>query len=127
MTIVMMTFIPCGAKLPIIAFRRCIFHGAWWVAPGTYLKGMVAVTSFGTRMSEGDPHRSLWNCPDVTWRDLEVYRPCERRAESVRKIGTVILLATIFIWFTSGFGRKKGTSPCSMGCKLDGQLNIASK
>ena len=117
MTIMTTTFIPCGAKLPIIAlFAGALFGGASWVAPSAYFVGIAAIIFSGiilkkTRMFAGDPapfvmELPAYHMPTVT----NVLRSMWERGWSfIKKAGTVILLSTIFIWFTSSFGFVDGS------------------
>ena len=112
MTIMTTTFIPCGAKLPIIAlFAGAIFGGAPWVAPSAYFVGIAAIICSGiilkkTKMFAGDPapfvmELPAYHVPTV----LNVLRSMWERGWSfIKKAGTIILLSTIFVWFTSRFG-----------------------
>lgn len=112
MTIMTTTFIPCGAKLPIIALiAGALFDGAWWVAPSAYFVGIAAIIVSGiilkkTRMFAGDPAPFVMELPAYHWPTVgNVLRSMWERGWSfIKKAGTVILLSTIFIWFTSSFG-----------------------
>ncbi len=112
MTIMTTSFIPCGAKLPIIALLAgALFQGAWWVAPSAYFVGIAAVICSGiilkkTRMFAGNPAPFVMELPAYHWPTAgNVLRSMWERGWSfIKKAGTVILLAAIFIWFTSGFG-----------------------
>ena len=117
MTIMTTPFIPCGAKLPIIAlFAGALFGGASWVAPSAYFVGIAAIIFSGiilkkTKMFAGDPapfvmELPAYHMPTVT----NVLRSMWERGWSfIKKAGTVILLSTIFIWFTSSFGFVDGS------------------
>lgn len=117
MTIMTTTFIPCGAKLPIIAlFAGAIFGGAPWVAPSAYFVGIAAIICSGiilkkTKMFAGDPapfvmELPAYHVPTV----LNVLRSMWERGWSfIKKAGTVILLSTIFIWYTSTYGFEGGS------------------
>ena len=112
MTIMTTTFIPCGAKLPIIALMAgAVFGGAWWVAPSAYFIGVAAVIVSGimlkkTKMFAGDPapfvmELPAYHAPTV----INVLRSMWERAWSfIKRAGTVILLASILIWFLKSFG-----------------------
>lgn len=112
MTIMTTTFIPCGAKLPIIAlFAGALFGGASWVAPSAYFIGIAAVVCSGiilkkTSMFAGDPAPFVMELPAYHMPTISnVLRSMWERGWSfIKKAGTVILLSTIFIWFTSSFG-----------------------
>ncbi len=112
MTIITTTFIPCGAKLPIIALiAGALFGGASWVAPSAYFVGIAAIICSGiilkkTRMFAGDPAPFVMELPAYHMPTIgNVLRSMWERGWSfMKKAGTVILLSTIFIWFTSSFG-----------------------
>ena len=116
MTIMTTTFIPCGAKLPIIALiAGALFDGASWVAPSAYFAGIAAIICSGiilkkTRMFAGDPAPFVMELPAYRMPTAgNVIRSMWERGWSfIKKAGTVILLSTIFIWFTSGFGITDG-------------------
>lgn len=112
MTIITTTFIPCGAKLPVIALiAGAFFHNAWWVSWSAFFVGIGAVICSGiilkkTKMFAGDPapfvmELPAWHMPTAG----NVLRSMWERGWSfIRKAGTIILLSTIFIWFTTYFG-----------------------
>lgn len=112
MTIMTTTFIPCGAKLPIIAlFAGALFGGASWVAPSAYFVGIAAIICSGiilkkTKMFAGDPAPFVMELPAYHMPTvINVLRSMWERGWSfIKKAGTVILLSTIFVWFTSSFG-----------------------
>ena len=112
MTIMTTTFIPCGAKLPIIAlFAGALFGGASWVAPSAYFVGIAAIICSGiilkkTKMFVGDPAPFVMELPAYHMPTVSnVLRSTWERGWSfIKKAGTVILLSTIFVWFTSSFG-----------------------
>jgi len=112
MTIMTTTFIPCGAKLPIIALiAGALFQDAWWVAPSAYFVGIAAIVCSGiilkkTRMFSGDPAPFVMELPAYHWPTLvNVLRSMWERGWSfIKKAGTIILLSTIFVWFASSFG-----------------------
>lgn len=117
MTIMTTTFIPCGAKLPIIALiAGALFGGAWWVAPSAYFVGIAAIVVSGiilkkTKMFSGDPAPFVmelpqYHLPTVT----NVLRSMWERGWSfIKKAGTIILLSTIVLWFLQGFGFEDGS------------------
>lgn len=117
MTIMTTTFIPCSAKLPIIALiAGALFGGAWWVAPSAYFIGVFAIIVSGimlkkTKMFSGDPAPFVMELPAYHWPTVgNVLRSMWERGWSfIKKAGTVILLATIFVWFTSSFGWTNGS------------------
>lgn len=112
MTIMTTTFIPCGAKLPIIALiSGALFGGAWWVAPSAYFVGIAAIVCSGiilkkTKMFSGDPAPFVMELPAYHWPTVSnILRSMWERGWSfIKKAGTIILLSAIFIWFTSNFG-----------------------
>ena len=112
MTIMTTTFIPCGAKLPIIAMiASALFNGAWWVAPSAYFIGILAIIVSGimlkkTKMFAGDVAPFVMELPAYHMPTLDnIYRSTYERSSSfIKKAGTVILLASIVIWATSHFG-----------------------
>ncbi len=112
MTIMTTTFIPCGAKLPIIALiAGALFDGASWVAPSAYFVGIAAIICSGiilkkTKLFAGDPAPFVMELPAYHLPTVgNVLRSMWERGWSfIKKAGTVILLSTIFIWFTSSFG-----------------------
>lgn len=112
MTIITTTFIPCGAKLPIIALiAGALFNGAWWVAPSAYFIGIAAIICSGiilkkTKMFAGDPAPFVMELPAYHMPTvLNVLRSMWERGWSfIKKAGTIILLSTIVIWFTTYFG-----------------------
>ena len=117
MTIMTTTFVPCSAKLPIIALiAGALFDGAWWVAPSAYFIGVFAIIVSGimlkkTKMFSGDPAPFVMELPAYHWPTVgNVLRSMWERGWSfIKKAGTVILLATIFVWFTSSFGWENGS------------------
>ena len=112
MTIITTTFIPCSAKLPIIALiAGALFGGAWWVAPSAYFIGIAAIIVSGiilkkTKMFAGDPAPFVMELPSYHWPTVgTIFRSMWERGWSfIKKAGTIILLSTIFVWFTSNFG-----------------------
>ena len=112
MTIMTTTFVPCGAKLPIIALiAGALFGGAWWVAPSAYFVGIGAIICSGiilkkTKLFTGDPAPFVMELPAYHWPTVgNVLRSMWERGWSfIKKAGTVILLSTIVIWFTTYFG-----------------------
>jgi len=112
MTIMTTTFIPCGAKLPIIALiASALFGGAWWVAPSAYFIGIAAIIVSGimlkkTKMFAGDPAPFVMELPAYHWPTVgNVLRSMWERGWSfIKKAGTIILLSSIVIWAGSCFG-----------------------
>ena len=112
MTIMTTTFIPCGAKLPIIGLiAGALFGGAWWVAPSAYFVGIAAIICSGiilkkTKLFAGDPAPFVMELPAYHWPTVgSVLRSMWERGWSfIKKAGTIILLSTIVVWFTTYFG-----------------------
>lgn len=112
MTIMTTTFIPCGAKLPIIALiAGALLGGAWWVSPSAYFVGICAIIISGimlkkTRMFAGDPAPFVMELPAYHLPTLNniLKSMWERGWSFIKKAGTIILLATILVWFLSGYG-----------------------
>jgi ferrous iron transport protein B len=112
MTIMTTTFIPCSAKLPIIALiAGALFGGTWWVAPSAYFIGITAIICSGvilkkTKMFAGDVAPFVMELPAYHWPTvINILRSMWERGWSfIKKAGTIILMATIFVWFASGFG-----------------------
>ena len=117
MTIMTTTFIPCGAKVPFIAMiAGAIFGGSAWVSTSAYFIGMAAIVISGimlkkTKMFAGEPAPFVMELPAYHWPTLgNVLRSMWERGWSfIKKAGTIILLSTIFVWFTSYFGWVDGT------------------
>lgn len=117
MTIMTTTFIPCGAKLPFIAMiAGAIFGGAWWVAPIAYFMGMAAIIISGimlkkTRPFSGEPAPFVMELPAYHMPTVgKVLRSMWERGWSfIKKAGTIILISTILVWFTTYFGFVDGT------------------
>ena len=116
MTIMTTTFIPCGAKLPIIALiAGALFDGAWWVAPSAYFVGIAAIIVSGiilkkTKMFAGDPAPFVMELPAYHMPTVSnVLRSMWERCSSfIKKAGTIILLATILVWVLMHFGWSDG-------------------
>ena len=112
MTIMTTTFIPCGAKVPFIGMiAGALFGGSAWVSTSAYFIGMAAIIISGimlkkTKMFAGDPAPFVMELPAYHWPTLgNVLRSMWERGWSfIKKAGTIILLSTIFVWFTSRFG-----------------------
>ena len=117
MTIMTTTFIPCGAKVPFISMiAGAIFGGSAWVATSAYFIGMAAIVISGillkkTRMFAGEPAPFVMELPAYHWPTPgNVLRSMWERGWSfIRKAGTIILLSTILVWFTSRFGWLDGS------------------
>ena len=112
MTIMTTTFIPCGAKVPFIAMiAGALFGGSPWVSTSAYFIGMAAIIVSGimlkkTKMFAGEPAPFVMELPAYHWPTLSnVLRSMWERGWSfIKKAGTIILLSTIFVWFTTYFG-----------------------
>ncbi len=112
MTIMTTTFIPCGAKLPIIALiSAALFNNTWWVAPSAYFLGIAAIIISGiilkkTKIFAGDPAPFVMELPAYHWPTVgNVARSVwERGSSFIKKAGTIILLSSIIIWAGSSFG-----------------------
>ncbi|NBJ94073.1 ferrous iron transport protein B [Parablautia muri] len=117
MTIMTTTFVPCGAKLPIIALiAGALFGGAWWVAPSAYFVGIAAIICSGiilkkTKMFAGDPAPFVMELPAYHMPTAgNVLRSMWERGWSfMKKAGTIILLSTIVLWFLMSFGWMDGS------------------
>ncbi|MFR7592759.1 MAG: ferrous iron transport protein B [Longibaculum sp.] len=112
MTIITTTFIPCSAKLPIIALiSGALFGGASWVAPSAYFIGMIAIVVSGiilkkTKLFAGDPAPFVMELPAYHFPSIShvLKSAWERGWSFIKKAGTIILLSTMIVWFTSYFG-----------------------
>ncbi|MCL2265574.1 MAG: ferrous iron transport protein B [Treponema sp.] len=112
MTIITTTFIPCAAKLPVIALiAGALFNGAWWVAPSAYFTGIAAIICSGvilkkTKMFAGNTAPFVMELPSYHLPTVSnILRSMWERGWSfIKKAGTVILIASIFVWFASNFG-----------------------
>ena len=117
MTIMTTTFIPCGAKVPFIAMiAGALFGGSPWVSTSAYFVGMAAIIISGimlkkSKLFAGDPAPFVMELPAYHWPTLgNVLRSMWERGWSfIKKAGTIILLSTIFVWFTTYFGVVDGT------------------
>lgn len=117
MTIMTTTFIPCGAKLPIVALiAGAMFGGAWWVAPSAYFVGIAAIVISGvmlkkTKLFAGDVAPFVMELPAYHMPTIgNLLRSMWERGWSfIKKAGTIILLATVLIWFGSNFGWSGGS------------------
>ncbi len=130
MTIMTTTFIPCGAKLPIIALiATALFDGAWWVAPSAYFVGIAAIIISGimlkkTKMFAGDPAPFVMELPAYHWPTVgNVLRSMWERGWSfIKKAGTIILLSSIIIWAGSCFGTVDGSFTFSTEMELENSV-----
>ena len=117
MTVMTTTFIPCGAKLPIIALiASALFRKASWVAPSAYFLGMAAIIISGiilkkTKMFAGEPAPFVMELPAYHWPTLtNILRSMWERGWSfIKKAGSIILLSSIVIWLGSTFGWTDGS------------------
>lgn len=116
MTIMTTTFIPCGAKLPIIALiSGALFADAWWVGPSAYFIGIAAIICSGillkkTKLFSGNPAPFVMELPTYhfpSWKNV-LMSTWERGSSFIKKAGTIILLSTIVVWFLSRFGFVQG-------------------
>lgn len=116
MTIITTTFIPCGAKLPVISLiAGALLGGAWWAAPCAYFIGIAAIVISGiilkkTKPFAGDPAPFVMELPAYHMpTPLNVLRSMWERGWSfIKKAGTVILLSSVILWFLQGFGFENG-------------------
>ena len=128
MTIMTTTFIPCGAKMPFIAMiAGALFGGSAWVATSAYFMGMAAIIISGiilkkTKMFAGDPAPFVMELPAYHWPTVgNVLRSMWERGWSfIKKAGTIILLSTILVWFTTYFGFVDGSLPA---CCAEDQID----
>ncbi len=130
MTIMTTTFMPCGAKLPIIALiATALFDGAWWVAPSAYFLGIAAIVVSGillkkTKMFAGDPAPFVMELPAYHLPTVSnVLRSMWERGWSfIKRAGTIILLASIIIWAGSVFGVVDGSFCFSVDMELEDSI-----
>ena len=130
MTIMTTTFIPCGAKLPIIALiAGALFDGASWVSPSAYFVGVAAIIISGiilkkTKMFAGDPAPFVMELPAYHWPTVSnVLRSMWERGWSfIKKAGTIILLSTIILWFLMSFGWIDGSFTMLEAEQLDASI-----
>ena len=116
MTIMTTTFVPCGAKLPIIAMiAGAFFNNSGWVATSSYFVGIAAIICSGiilkkTKMFAGEPAPFVMELPAYHWPTVgNILRSMWERGWSfIKKAGTIILLSTIVLWFLMGFGWENG-------------------
>ncbi len=130
MTIMTTTFVPCGAKLPIIALiAGALFDGASWVAPSAYFVGIAAIICSGiilkkTKMFSGEPAPFVMELPAYHWPTVgNVLRSMWERGWSfIKKAGTIILLSTIVLWFMMSFGWVDGSFSMLEAEQLDSSI-----
>lgn len=130
MTIMTTTFIPCSAKLPIIALiASTLFGGAWWVAPVAYFIGVFAIIASGimlkkTKMFSGEPAPFVMELPAYHWPTASnVFRSMwERGSSFMKRAGTIILLSSMLIWLGSSFGFVDGSFVFNPEIELENSL-----
>lgn len=130
MTIMTTTFIPCGAKLPIIALiTAALFGGTWWVAPSAYFLGIAAIIVSGiilkkTKAFSGDPAPFVMELPAYHMPTVgNVLRAMWERAWSfIKRAGTIILVSSIVIWAGSCFGVVDGSFTFSADMELEDSI-----
>ncbi len=139
MTIITTTFVPCGAKLPIISLiSAALFGNAWWVAPSAYFVGVAAIVCSGimlkkTRRFSGEPAPFVMELPAYHWPTAGgVLRSVWERGRSfIKKAGTIILLSSIVIWAGSRFGVVNGKfmfdAEMELGSSVLGAIGSAVK
>ncbi|GFI60976.1 Fe(2+) transporter FeoB [Clostridiales bacterium] len=134
MTIMTTTFIPCGAKMPIVGLMAgAIFGGAWWVAPSAYFIGVGAIVVSGiilkkTKPFAGEPAPFVMELPAYHMPTAaNVLRGTWERGWSfIKKAGTIITLASIFVWFTSSYGfTEAGFGAVEMDSSIMAQIGSA--
>jgi ferrous iron transport protein B len=116
MTIITTTFIPCGAKLPVIALiAGALFGGAWWVAPSAYFLGITAIITSGiilkkTSLFAGNPTPFVMELPayHIPTASSVLHSMWERGWSFIKKAGTIILVSVVGVWFLSSFGMADG-------------------
>ena len=131
MTIMTTTFIPCGAKMPIIALiAGALFNNAGWVATAAYFIGVAAVIFSGivlkkTRPFAGDPAPFVMELPSYhapSWKNV-LHSMWERGWSFIKRAGTVILLSSILIWLTSNYG----WAPAKVEAGVEGDAAVAAE
>lgn len=130
MTIMTTTFIPCGAKMPIVAMiAAALFGGAWWVAPSAYFIGVAAIIVSGimlkkTKMFAGDPAPFVMELPAYHLPTFgNVMRSMWERGWSfIKKAGTIILLSSILIWAGNSFGWTDGAFGFSTELEMENSI-----
>lgn len=130
MTIMTTTFIPCSAKLPIIAMiASALFGDAKWVAPSAYFLGMAAIIISGimlkkTKMFSGDPAPFVMELPAYHWPTFgNILRSMwERGSSFIKKAGTIILISSVFIWAASVLGFENGSFAFNPDMELESSI-----
>lgn len=127
MTVMTTTFMPCGAKLPIIALiSAALFDGKWWVAPSAYFLGIISIIVSGimlkkTKRFSGDPAPFVMELPAYhipTFKNV-MTRVWERLSSFIKRAGTVILISSIIIWLGSKLGMVDGSFGFSPDLELE--------
>lgn len=130
MTIMTTSFMPCGAKLPIIALiSAALFGGKWWVAPSAYFLGIISIIVSGiilkkTKMFSGDPAPFVMELPAYhvpTFKNV-MTRVWERLSSFIKRAGTVILISSIIIWLGSKLGMVDGSFGFSADLELENSV-----
>lgn len=130
MTVMTTTFMPCGAKLPIIALiSAALFDGKWWVAPSTYFLGIISIIVSGimlkkTKRFSGDPAPFVMELPAYhipTFKNV-MTRVWERLSSFIKRAGTVILISSIIIWLGSKLGMVDGSFGFSADLELENSV-----
>ena len=133
MTVITTSFIPCGAKLPVIAMIAGAFFGEnGWVAFGAYFLGIMAVVVSGlilkkTPLFQGEPEPFVMELPSYRWPSFKsvITTTWDRVSAFVKKAGTVILLATMVIWFATYFGWLDGRFQMLEAAQIDHSIMAA--
>lgn len=130
MTVMTTTFMPCGAKLPIIALiSAALFDGKWWVAPSAYFLGIISIIVSGimlkkTKRFSGDPAPFVMELPAYhipTFKNV-MTRVWERLSSFIKRAGTVILISSIIIWLGSKLGMIDGSFGFSPDLELENSV-----
>ena len=133
MTIITTTFMPCGAKMPIIALiAGALFHNAGWVAVSAYFIGMAAIIVSGimlkkTRMFAGDPAPFVMELPAYHFPSAKnvLHSMGERGFSFIKRAGTVILVSSIIIWFAQSYGWEARVPEAELTAENAGAVEIA--
>ena len=133
MTIITTTFMPCGAKMPIIALiAGALFHNAGWVAVSAYFIGMAAIIVSGimlkkTRMFAGDPAPFVMELPAYHFPSAKnvLHSMGERGLSFIKRAGTVILVSSIIIWFAQSYGWEARVPEAELAAENAGAVEIA--
>ena len=133
MTIITTTFMPCGAKMPIIALiAGALFHNAGWVAVSAYFIGMAAIIVSGimlkkTRMFAGDPAPFVMELPAYHFPSAKnvLHSMGERGLSFIKRAGTVILVSSIIIWFAQSYGWEARVPEAELTAENAGAVEIA--